>query len=169
MSDSFSSKIKEFTAALEKIPNSEKNAESLTKIISSIIASQNILRELGSKGMVTEVNQYIQNLERLMTAIENVAKRGYGLKSKFKELSKINKFYKSRASLSSIDPDIASDNEFIRDLDEDELAKYNRMRIKEDREAIRKKREKDFAEQRSEYVFLGYIKQNVQTYKTERS
>jgi TP901 family phage tail tape measure protein len=88
MSDSFNSRIKEFTAALNEIPKSEKNAETLTKIISSIVASQNILRELGSKGMVSELNEYIKTIEKFMASVEKI---NYPDKPKRKKVPKTTK------------------------------------------------------------------------------
>lgn len=72
MAQSFSNKIKEFQAALKNMPGTEKNAEALSRIIASVAASQDVLRELGSRGMVSELKEYIDTIEKLMKSVSSI-------------------------------------------------------------------------------------------------
>ena len=72
MAQSFSNKIKEFQAALKNMPGTEKNAEALSRIIASVAASQTILRELGSSGMVSELKEYVDTIEKLMKSVSSI-------------------------------------------------------------------------------------------------
>lgn len=72
MAQSFSNKIKEFQAALKGMPGTEKNAEALSRIIASVAASQDILSELDSRGMVSELKEYLYTIEKLMKSVSSI-------------------------------------------------------------------------------------------------
>ena len=55
------------------MPGTEKNAEALSRIIASVAASQDfVLRELGSRGMVSELKEYIDTIEKLMNSVSSI-------------------------------------------------------------------------------------------------
>lgn len=72
MAQSFSSKIKEFQATLKSMSGTEKDAEAFVRIITAIGASVEILRELGSRGMVSEIKEYTDSIETLMKKVSSI-------------------------------------------------------------------------------------------------
>lgn len=72
MAQSFSNKIKEFQATLKSMSGTEKDAEAFVRIITAIGASVDVLRELGSRGMVSELKEYTESIEMLMKKVSSI-------------------------------------------------------------------------------------------------
>lgn len=173
MAQSFSNKIKEFQAALKNMPGTEKNAEALSRIIASVAASQDILRELGSRGMVSELKEYIDTIEKLMKSVSSIKipkrpamhsdspkKNEQELLKYQKRLEKLNivfddynkkvqKANEKAAMFARFTKHGYDKSEEIKDskyTGDDELAEKNRQRLRELNELRRKEAERDYRE-----------------------
>lgn len=173
MAQSFSNKIKEFQAALKNMPGTEKNAEALSRIIASVAASQDILRELGSRGMVSELKEYIDTIEKLMKSVSSIkipkrpAMHSDSPKKNEQELlryqrrleklnvvfdeynKKVQKANEKAAMFAHFTKHGYDKAEEIKDskfTGDDELAEENRQRLREFNELRRKEAERDYRE-----------------------
>ncbi|MDY0388962.1 MAG: hypothetical protein RBT65_17965, partial [Methanolobus sp.] len=173
MAQSFSNKIKEFQATLKNMPGTEKNAEALSRIIASVAASQTILRELGSRGMVSELKEYVDTIEKLMKSVSSIkipkrpAMRSDSPKKNEQELlkyqrrleklnvvfdeynKKVQKANEKAAMFASFTKHGYDKAEEIKDskyTGDDELEEKNRQKLREFNELRRKEAERDYRE-----------------------
>lgn len=173
MAQSFSNKIKEFQAALKNMPGTEKNAEALSRIIASVAASQDVLRELGSRGMVSELKEYIDTIEELMKSVSSIKipkrpamhsgspkKNAQELLKYQRRLEKLNvvlddyneKVQKANekaaifANFTKHGYDKSEEIKQSKYTGDDELAEKNRQKLREFNELRRKEAERDYRE-----------------------